>query len=180
MLHRLAADEARFRQRTPRWHERMWFLTGAVLRDPLGRLYILVENFIEPSDITGDAASFTLGPSTWSKLFAQLEPGRQAVGWIHTHDLAHLQAEAAAAESAAGREAPATQAISSLFVSAVDLRTVTRVFGAAYHITAIMASDAIGDENRAQSLEASDMGKVFGVWSFAEGLLLRRSATLIP
>jgi hypothetical protein len=141
-------------------------------------------------DLISTSSSFEFSAETWTKLRAEVDEEREMVlGWLHTHSLEFIQRNG---DDAAGetpgpdhwpeaqddstREGKKQRLHSGLFISALDLESaLKRGFGAAYHLTCVLDSDAC------TKVEKGDINlrEILGVWGWHEGMLRRRSIQII-
>ena len=173
LLRELAADEAIFKRDHPEWRERMFFLLGQVLRAPDGNLYSWIQRYLEAEDVTATSSAFSFGPLTWDKAMRKVPAGKLIQGSAHGHSIYSMG-------DPSGKTPCSVTSTSGLFLSASDVDTAYhRGFGEPFSITMVIDSDQIASEDSARALGIHELGKVFGVWGFNQGLLLRRSLVVI-
>ena len=186
LIRDLAQDEADFRRtRAADWNERCWFLSGAITREPCGRLWGSIERIVPARSVRATAGSFEFSAATWSDFYRDLAARNELLmGWLHTHSLAYLSekkddaVERQKPGSSAGNTGPGgcvRKKVSGLFLSGIDRESARRRgFNGPFHITAVLDSDVC-----ARSAAGSDLGELLGVWGWYGLRLARRSLYIV-
>jgi len=192
----LASDESYYRHAHPNndWKERCWLMLGKILRDDKKKLFLVVKRVIAALNVNASASFFEFSPATWREIKKEIEPTTEEIilGWIHTHSVKILIENASTnttrhsdneqlqtIQASPAAECEKFKASSGLFLSATDVASAFRNFGAPFQLQCILDSDLC--MKKGNKVKDGEIGEIFGVWGWLDGggVLCRRSLFVI-